>query len=235
MTTPSDPDLMQRVRTGDREAFALLVDRHKDALVGYLARVAGCPERAQDLAQESFLRLYEHRRRYRESGRLKPYLFSIATNLLRSEERRKRRWRALSPLLGLAPTNGHPADGHPDPASTEAERGGAAVLEGSVEPSAPARLLEDELRREVGRAIGELPMVYRIPVVLHELEGWTYAEIARSLGCREGTVKSRIHRGRRRLEERLADYWRPAGARPAETQTPEAGASGALEAGGAGR
>ena len=180
--TQMEPDagLMIRLRTGDRDAFTDLVERHKDAVVNYLTRLTGNRDRAEDLAQETFLRLFRSAGSYTEQGLLRAYLFRIATNLVRSEERRERRLRLLLPFLG----------GHRH-----------------AEPAAPSGLLRRELHREVAAAVAQLPLRYRVPLVLHEIEGWPYADIARELGCREGTVKSRIHRGRQHLKERLAPYW----------------------------
>lgn len=179
---PSDLDATQmaRVRSGDRDAFADLVDRHKDAVVNYLTRLTGNRDRAEDLAQETFLRLFRSAGSYSEQGLLRGYLFRIATNLVRSEERREKRLRLLMPFLG-----------RPEHA----------------EPAAPSGLLRQEMHREVSAAVAQLPLRYRVPLVLHEIEGWAYADIAQALGCREGTVKSRIHRGRQHLKERLAPYW----------------------------
>lgn len=179
---PSDLDATQmaRVRSGDREAFSDLVDRHKDAVVNYLTRLTGNRDRAEDLAQETFLRLFRSAGSYSEQGLLRGYLFRIATNLVRSEERREKRLRLLMPFLG-----------RPEHA----------------EPVAPSGLLRRELHREVSAAVADLPLRFRVPLVLHEIEGWAYADIAQALGCREGTVKSRIHRGRQHLKERLAPYW----------------------------
>jgi len=69
-------------------------------------------------------------------------------------------------------------------------------------------MLLQELHRQVAVAVASLPLRFRVPLVLHEIEGWPYADIARELGCREGTVKSRIHRGRLHLRERLEPYWK---------------------------
>lgn len=179
----ADAGLMAAVREGDREAFARLVDRHKDAVVNYLARLTGSRDRAEDLGQETFLRLFRAAATYSERGYLRALLFRIATNLVRSEERRERRLRLLAPFL------------RPD---DRAERS---------EPAAAAGLLRDELQRQVAAAIAELPLGYRVPLVLHEIEGWPYADVARELNLSEGTVKSRIHRGRERLRRRLSPYW----------------------------
>lgn len=177
----SDGQLLAAARAGDRHAFAALVDRYKDPLVSFLTRLTGRPDAADDLAQESFVRLYERAGAYREQGRLKAYLFRIAMNLLRSSERQRRRRELLR--AAFLPTNGHRT---PAPQS--------------------ARLLQSELRDKLARAIAELPLRYRTPFVLREVEGWSYRQICDAIGCREGTVKSRIHRGRRMLRERLTPY-----------------------------
>jgi RNA polymerase sigma-70 factor, ECF subfamily len=177
----TDADLMVRVRAGDREAFAELVDRHKDAVVNYLTRLSGSRDRAEDLGQETFLRLFRSAGGYVEQGYLRAYLFRIATNLVRSEERRERRQRLLLPLLG----------GEPD----------------RSEPAAHTGLLRQEMQRELAAAVARLPLRYRVPLVLHEIEGWSYADVAAELDCREGTIKSRIHRGRQSLKRQLETYW----------------------------
>lgn len=182
---PSDGELMAQAQAGGREAFAQLVDRHKDILVGYLTRLTGEAERAEDLAQEAFLRLFTSAGGYQERGQLRAYLFRIATNLLRSEERRSARWRRLRGLF--AHSNGHG--------------------DGGLAPSQERRLLAAEIGGRVGEAIAELPLRYRAPLVLREIEGLSYREICAALGCREGTVKSRIHRGRRLLRDHLEPYW----------------------------
>ena len=177
---PSDAELMARVREGDREAFADLVDRHKDAVVSYLTRLTGDRDRAEDLGQETFLRLFRSAGDYTEQGYLRAYLYRIATNLVRSEERREKRLRLLAPFL--------PRQEH-------------------AEPAAASGLLRRELHREVAAALARLPLRYRVPVVLHEIGGWSYVDIAEEIGCREGTVKSRVHRGRQQLKAKLEPYW----------------------------
>ena len=107
----TDSELMARVAEGDREAFATLVERHKTAVTKYMGRLTGNHDRAEELAQETFVRLFQAAPGYRDQGRLLPYLFRIGTNLLRSEERRRRRWLTLAPVFGGGNGNGH-APGH---------------------------------------------------------------------------------------------------------------------------
>jgi RNA polymerase sigma-70 factor (ECF subfamily) len=177
---PSDAELMTRVRQGNQDAFADLVDRHKDAVVSYVARLTADRDRAEDLAQETFLRLFRAARDYTEQGYLRAFLFRIATNLVRSEERRAKRLRLLAPFL--------PRQEH-------------------AEPAAPSGMLRREMHRELAAAVAKLPLRYRVPLVLHEIEGWSYVDIAQEMGCREGTVKSRVHRGRLQLKAKLEPYW----------------------------
>ncbi len=176
-----DSYLYARTRQGDRAAFGELVERHKDELVNYLTRLSGDRTQAEDLAQEAFLRLYERGGSYREQGRLKAYLFRIATNLLRSQQRREQRWRRLRLLFFDA--NSRAADATQD-----------------------ALVLRNELGRQLVQALLRVPMRYRVPIVLSLVEGWSHRQIAELLACREGTVKSRIHRGRRQLQAELDTY-----------------------------
>jgi RNA polymerase sigma-70 factor, ECF subfamily len=200
MDLPTDAELMTRVREGETAAFAGIVDRHKDRLVSYLTHLCGDRDRAEEFAQEAFLRLYQHAARYDERERLAPYLYRIATNLVRSDFRRLRRWRLLLPWIE-----------RPEASSGDAPH---------------RRLFETELQRKVHEALDALPVTYRAPLVLREIEGWTYQEIAAALGCRDGTVKSRIARGRMRLRELLAPYWNGG---PDESRTPRPAVSLAAE------
>jgi len=181
-TALDDGTLFARARQGDAEALTCLVDRHKDALVNYLTRISGCRDRAEDAAQDTFLKLIEGSRNYVEQGQWRPYLYRIATNLVRSQQRREHRWRVLRPKFIAG--NG-----------TRAE----APQEAAVE------------RRELGSVLAqclqELPLKYRLPVVLRDIEDWSYAEIAESLDCKPGTVKSRIFRGREMLRQLVAPHW----------------------------
>ncbi|MCP5112269.1 MAG: sigma-70 family RNA polymerase sigma factor [bacterium] len=179
----SDAELMARTREGDQEAFTLIVDRWKDRVVNYLCRLTGDRDRAEDTAQETFLRLYRTAAGYREEGHLAAFIFRIATNLARSEERRNRRWRIFRATV--------PADGN-----------------GHGRPPTPqAQLLQQEVSEQLAVAIAGLPLKFRAPLMLREIEGLSYQAIAAATGCREGTVKSRINRGRQQLRQQLAPYW----------------------------
>ncbi len=181
MAAPTDAELMARVSGADHDAFAILVDRYKDSLVNYLSHLTGSRDRAEEHAQAAFVRLYESASRYREEGKLAPYLFRIATNLARTEAVRTS-FRELILLRLWRP----------------AERSEQTPL-GDLE--------QRELQQQVSAALASLPVAYRAAVVLREIEGWSYQEIAAALRCSEGTVKSRIARGRDELRKRLRPFW----------------------------
>ena len=178
---PGDGELMGQVARGDRDAFARLVDRHHGPLVAYLARLTGALDRGEDLAQEAFLRLYRAAPNYRDEGRLPAYLFRIATNLLRSEERHRRLRQRLAPAMTL-------------------------FFATPSEPTVPQRLLADERQRALESALAALPVKLRAPLVLCEIDEYSIDAAAALLGCRPGTIKSRLFRARQRLREHLGPF-----------------------------
>ncbi len=190
MMESEDTHLIQRAKADDHQAFAELVERHKDRVVNYLTRLTGCRDRAEDIGQETFVRFFQQLRRYRDQGHLVAYLMRIATNLVRSEERRKRRWQVLEPIFN-----------HSETLVSVTASGFQAV------PSPQICLLAREEQQQVTEALATLDMRYRAPLVLREIEGLTYDEIATALNTNQGTIKSRLHRGRQLLKEKLAPYW----------------------------
>ena len=177
----TDDALIQRVAEGDDDAFREIVERFKDPLVNYLTHILRSRDRAEEVAQDAFVRLYRSASKYRMQQTLRPYLYRIATNLVVSAIRRERRWSVLLPRLRASST---PSVPWPD-------RG----------------VLDSEIQNKVAAALDDLPVRYRGPLVLFEIEEWSYAEIAAALGLRVGTVKSRISRARDLMRRRLAPWW----------------------------
>ena len=178
----TDDALMQRVREGDDDAFGEIVDRYKNPLVNYLTHLVRSRDRAEEIAQDAFVRLYRNAANYKEQDRLAPYLFRIATNLTVTEVRRAKRWSLLMPRLH-ASTSQHT-------------------------PSPDANLITDEIQKQVNAALERLPLKFRAPLVLFEIEEWSYEAIASALDVRIGTVKSRISRARDLLRRQLAPWWK---------------------------
>lgn len=181
MERETDLELMRRCREGDDDAFAAIVDRYKDSLVNYLTQLARSRDRAEEIAQDAFVRLYRSLGRYRDQERVGPYLFRIATNLVVSEARRQKRWSLLLPRL----------------------RAGERTSEAAPE----SIVLAIEIQQKVQAALEGLPLKYRAPIMLYEIEEWSYEEIGAALELRSGTVKSRISRARALLRRHLAQWW----------------------------
>ena len=166
------------METDDAE-FASLVDTYKDSLINYLRHLTRSHEKAEEIAQDAFVRLYRSWESVRGDS-VAPYLFRIGTNLVVSQARRERRWRLLAPMFTAA-----------QPAAEAADR----------------RVITNEIQSKVAAALDRLPVKLRAPLVLFEIEEWPYHDIARALGCRIGTVKSRIFRARALMRRELESWW----------------------------
>jgi RNA polymerase sigma-70 factor (ECF subfamily) len=180
-TPLSDHELMNACARGEMGAFAELVRRHKDFITNYLYRYTGDFRTAEDLAQETFLRVFRKIPDYNASAKFTTWLYTIATNLAKDEFKRRARHPAVrlevqppgagtSQIVTLAP----PADG-PAPEDASAQ---------------------EEMRSLVHEALDALDPETKEILVLGEVQGLAYDEIAGILGVPVGTVKSRISRAR---------------------------------------
>jgi RNA polymerase sigma-70 factor (ECF subfamily) len=165
---------------------------HLDAVYRFALRLAGTPDQAEDLVQETFLRAYGAWDQYTPGTKAKSWLFTICRNVfLRGRDRARRHDRIVEETAGgdrAGPSSVSPVWASVDGVDPEGDFFGAIVDE------------------EIVRAIEELPDEFGMVIVLSDLEGLAYAEIAELLEMPVGTVKSRLFRGRRRLQERLYDY-----------------------------
>lgn len=178
---------MARLAAGHDAALNELMARHSGQLFGYLVRILGNETEADDLAQETFVRVYQNRARFRSFAKFGTWLFTIATNLARD----RLRWRSRHPNVSIEADESGP------------ERGLKHTLAGS-DPSPSENLEASERAAAVCRAIAELPEELRVPLVLAEYEEQSYAEIAVVLDCSPKAVEMRLYRARRELRERLA-------------------------------
>src|SRR6266487_3849176 len=184
----SDHALLAASEAGDEDAFAELVGRYRNQITSYIYRMTNDYEEAVDLAQETFVRLYRAAGRYQTTHAFSTYLYRIATNLAISELRKRKRRRLVS-LTGLL----NPGDG-----------GEAVDFNPADErPLQDVNLVETERREAISRAISTLPEKYRAPLVLRDVQGKSYDEIAAILATSEGTVKSRINRARNFLRDKM--------------------------------
>jgi RNA polymerase sigma-70 factor (ECF subfamily) len=190
-TNESDHALIEAAKNGDETAFAVIVSRYRNPITNYLYRFLNDYEEAVDLAQETFVRVYFAIDRYHTDYAFSTYIYRIATNLAISELRKRKRRTILS-LTGLFQTESDD--------TTEFQ---------PTDPKAlPDKdLIDNEQGRVIARAIATLPPKYRIPVILRDIEGRTYEEIASILELGLGTTKSRISRARGLLKEKLKNYF----------------------------
>jgi RNA polymerase sigma-70 factor (ECF subfamily) len=186
-----DHALLAATRTGDEAAFQELVRRYRNQITNFVYRMLNDYDRAVDLAQETFVRVYVNAERYQANYSFSTYIYRIASNLAISELRQRKRRRVV-PL----PSFFSDKDGEEVEIELADER----------QMRADDALIEDERRRAVSRAIASLPEKYRVAVVLRDIEGRSYEEISAVLGLSDGTVKSRINRARNLLKEKLKGY-----------------------------
>jgi len=227
-----DEDLMQAFQNGSVEAFDLLVARYKDPLAAYLYRFLGDARESEDLLQETFLRVFRNRHSYRRIARFSTWLYTIAGNLARSEYRKRRRRRVTS-LQGI---NRHSyrriarfstwlytiAGNLARSEYRKRRRRRVTSLQGinrdseeyeveipdetfRPDTSANGALQEDAIQK----AFAQIPDEFREVVVLRDIQQLAYEEIAEITGLPMGTVKSRINRGRTKLQQLLRDVYTP--------------------------
>lgn len=186
--TATDEQAMWRVRMqDDAHAFAQLVRRWEGPIQRLCARMLGDAHRGEDLAQDTFARLFAKRKDYQPTGRFSTYLWRMALNICYDELRRVRR-RPESPLEVEE--------------SGDFEDGGSSFT--TVEPGADAMLVQRERGETVRQAVMQLSETYRSVVILRHYENLKFREIAEVLGIPEGTVKSRMAEALTQLHRILA-------------------------------
>ena len=178
-----DAELVQRWQGGDEAAFAELIERHQQRVFRLLMRMMGTREEAEDVSQEAFLSLHRHGKRFRAESRFSTFVYRVAANAALNRRRTLGRSRTRIQRLGERQAAGDDLPYAPrDPEDATAGR---------------------ELSAHVRSALDRLSPALRMPVILYDIEGLPYAEIASVMGVAEGTVKSRIHRARQALRKEL--------------------------------
>ena len=190
-TNLSDHALIEATKNGDESAFAVIIGRYRNPITNYLYRFLNDYEEAVDLAQETFVRVYFAIDRYHTDFAFSTYIYRIATNLAISEIRKRKRRTILS-LTGLF----------------QSDADDTTEFQPTDERALPDKeLIDDERGQVIARAIAALPPKYRVPVILRDIEGRSYEEIAGILELGLGTTKSRISRARALLKEKLRNYF----------------------------
>ena len=186
----SDHELIDRAKNGDEDAFAEIVSRYKNPITNFLYRFLNDYEEAVDLAQETFVRVYFALDRYHTQYAFSTYIYRIAANLAISEIRKRKR-RSILSLTGLFQTD---------------EENSTEFQPPDTRPLPDRDLVDDEQARVIAKAIATLPPKYRVPIVLRDVEGRSYEEVAEIMQLGLGTTKSRISRARGLLREKLIGY-----------------------------
>ena len=174
---PEDQELVQRVRSGETALFAALMRRHNQRLFRVARAILRDDAEAEDVLQEAYVRAFQHLGRLEDLAAFSAWLSRIVVHEAKARLRRRRAARELS----------------------STQQGGTGMAAGDPEQ----QVLSRQLQRVLAGAIDELPVGYRTVFVLREIEGMSTAEVATLLGIREEAVKTRLHRARAALRERL--------------------------------
>ncbi len=177
----TEPELVARAQQGDQEAFAQLVEANQNKIYSLALRMTGNPEDAQDLAQEAFLRAWRTLPSFQGDSSFATWLYRLTSNLCIDFLRREKRRSAAAPVTSLDDDD----DGDAPPIQVPDRR---------FDPHTEAE--RKELRAAVGQALLQLSDEHRQILVLREVDGLSYAEIAQRLDTPEGTVRSRLARAR---------------------------------------
>lgn len=180
MSKPTEKDidftLMRAIQNGDMVSFNEMVDRYKDRLMNVIGRMLSSVEEAEDVVQETFVRVYQHRQSFNFQHCFSTWIYTIALNLARNELRKRKKFK----FLEISEMQGN-------------------EKEFAVDMKLPSRL--PEILQE---AIAELPEKYKTAFMLRDIQEFPYEEVATILSVPLGTVKSRVNRARMMLRDKLS-------------------------------
>lgn len=189
----AETEFLERLKAGDAQTFDALVVRYSGDVYAFLIRLTEDTEEARDLTQETFLRALKSVKNFRGEADLKTWLFRIAIN----ESRNRFRWwkrRRSNMTVSL------------DAENPQTEKPLSETLSSNTAANPETETLRRERERALRQALRQLPDNFREVVILRDIEGFTYEEIATTLETNVGTVKSRIARGREELRKKLNGF-----------------------------
>jgi RNA polymerase sigma-70 factor (ECF subfamily) len=187
---PAETQFIERLKRGDAAAFEILVNERSGEIYGLLYRLTENVEEARDLTQETFLRAFQSIDHFRGESDLRTWIYRIAINQARNRWRWWRRRRRDATVSIDAP-------------EAAGRLGLVATLKSTTAKDPEQDTLANERERALKKALGTLKRVYREAVILRDIEGFAYEEIATALDISVGTVKSRLARGRQELRRKL--------------------------------
>ena len=182
----TDEELIARFQDGDEQAYVELVNRYRNRLMTFVYRFVNDMEKAEDIVQDTLMKLYTHRHYYRNIAKFSTWIYTIAGNFAKTELRRKKRHKVTNlsqmgfddreyQLPSVEPETGETAQGH-------------------------------FAEKKIQMAIQELPLHFRTVVILRDIQELSYEEISKIVDVPLGTVKSRINRARLQLQHSLKDF-----------------------------
>jgi RNA polymerase sigma-70 factor, ECF subfamily len=192
-----DRRLVRRLKQGDERAFEELVRLYQNRIFGLMLRMIGNRQEAEDLAQEVFITVHRAIASYRGDGRFHTWLYRIATNTCKNR---------IKYLKGRNFHRSVPVEDTPE-AQSPTDDGPVVPLQAQI--AGPEAMTEGtRLETAVQRELGALDPEHRLLIVLRDIEGMSYQDMLRVTGLQEGTLKSRLHRARIALKDRLKPYLR---------------------------
>lgn len=185
----TDMDLVERFRRGDPLAFDRVFDLYAPGLLGFLTRMCGNPEDAQEGLQDTFLAIFRNLSRFRGEASLKNWIFRIAANACLRKKRKADESRSGASLCSAEAAIANESPGRSEPSGWDRD---------------PEALYQDrEFQHLLARGVASLPPIYKVVINLRDFEGFSTEETSRILGIKESTVKVRLHRGRLLLKDWL--------------------------------
>lgn len=170
-----DYALIRAIQNGDMVAFNEMVDRYKDRLMNVIGRMLSSQEEAEDIVQETFVRVYQHRQSFNFKHCFSTWIYTIGLNLARNELRKRKKFKFYE----------------------------ISEMQGNEKEFAVEAKLPSSLPEVLSAAISELPEKYRTAFILRDVNEMPYEEVAQALSVPLGTVKSRVNRARMMLRDKL--------------------------------
>lgn len=185
MSGVTDQELVERVKKGDKKAFDLLVIKYQNRIANLISRYVQDAAEVQDVTQEAFIKAYRAMGSFRGDSAFYTWMYRIAINTAKNF---------------LAAQNRRPPNSDLESETVEQMDIGVKLKEHATPER---RVLEDEIARTIKQAMDELPEDLRTAIVLRELDGLSYEEIAKAMDCPIGTVRSRIFRARAAIDSKI--------------------------------
>jgi RNA polymerase sigma-70 factor (ECF subfamily) len=181
----SDEELIARFQEGDEQAYTELVNRYRDKLITFVYRFVNDMEQAEDIIQDTMLKLYTHKHYYRNIAKFSTWIYTIAGNLAKTELR-KRKNRKVTNISQMGPED-------------------RDYELPSVAPETDEVVQSEYIEKKIQAAIQNLPLHFRTVTILRDIQELSYEEISKIVEVPLGTVKSRINRARLQLQKELKD------------------------------